>query len=158
MKRSIIIISSLLLLALVAESAFARGSGKGRGMGYSANQDCPRYGGQPVFNDLSQEQRDELTTLRQKFIDETYEFRSAKFQKHQEMRMLMRTSNPDRAKLGKLSKAITDLEKQIRDKRIDFQLDAKKISPEIGMGPGFGKGRGERFGRGGQRGCQGQGM
>ena len=104
------------------------------------------------FNDLSKEQRDELSALRQTFIDETYELRAAKFQKQQEMRMLMETSEPDRAKLGKLSQEITDVQKQARDKRIDFRLAAKKISPELGMGQGFGKGSR----RGGQRGCQGQ--
>ena len=136
MKKSIIIISSLLMVALVAGSVFAWGPGKGQRMGSGYNQDCRGYGGQGAFNDLSKEQRDELSALRQKFIDETYELRSAKFQKHQEMRMLMETSNPDRTKLSKLSQEITDLQKQVRDKGIDFRLDAKKISPELGMGKG----------------------
>ncbi|MCD4720819.1 MAG: periplasmic heavy metal sensor [Desulfobacula sp.] len=157
MKKSIIIISSLLMVALVAGSVFAWGPGKGRGMGAGSNQDCPRYGGQSAWNDLSQEQRDELSTLRQAFIDETYEFRSAKLAKQQEIRMLMQTSEPDRDKLDKLSQEITDLQKQIRDKRIDFQLSAKKISPELGMGKGFGRGCGKGSGRGGQGGGQGNG-
>ncbi len=161
MKKSIIIISSLLIVALVSGSAFAWGQGKcqgrGQGMGYGDNQDCPRNGGQGDFNDLSKDQRDALSALRQGFIDETYELRSAKFAKRQEMRMLMETSEPDRAKLGKLSQELTDLQKQIRDKRIDFMLAAKKVSPELGMGKGFGQGRGEGSGRGDQGGCQGQG-
>ncbi|MBU8912181.1 MAG: periplasmic heavy metal sensor [Desulfobacterales bacterium] len=157
MKKSIIIISSLLMVALVSGSVFAWGPGKGRGMGAGFNQDCPRYGGQSALNDLSKEQRDELNTLRQKFIDETYELRSAKFAKQQEMRMLMQTSDPDRAKLDKLSQDLTDLQKQVRDKGIDFRLAAKKISPELGMGKGFGKGCGKGSKRGGQRGFQGQG-
>ena len=158
MKKSIIIISSLLIVALVSGSAFAWGQGKCRGMGYSANQDCPRYGGeQGPLNDLSKDQSDALSKLRQGFIDETYELRSAKFAKQQEMRMLMETSEPDRAKLGKLSQEITGLQKQVRDKRIDFLLAAKKIAPELGMGKGFGQGRGNWSGKGGQGGCQGQG-
>ena len=147
MKKSIIIISSLLMVALVSGSVFAWGPGKGRGMGYNSNQDCPRYGGQSAFNDLSQDQRDQLGALRQTFIDDTYEARSAKFAKRQEMRMLMETSDPDRAELEKLSQEITDLQKQVRDKRIDFQLGAKKISPELGMGRGFGQGRGKWSGK-----------
>ncbi len=157
MKKAIIIISSLVMVTLVSGNVFAWGSGKGRGMGSGYNQDCPQYGGQPAFNDLSKEQRDNLTALRQTFIDETYEQRSAKFQKQQEMRMLMETSEPDRAKLDKLSQEITDLQKQVRDKQIDFQLAAKKISPELGMGKGYGQGHGKGSKRGGQRGCQGQG-
>ena len=158
MKKSIIIISSFLMVALVAGSVFAWGPGKGRGTGSGFNQDCPRSGGQGAWNNLSQDQRDELSALRQAFIDETYEFRSAKLAKQQEMRMLMETSNPDRAKLEKLSGQITDLQKQVRDKQIDFRLAAKKISPELGMGRGFGQGRGKGLKKGGgQRGFQGQG-
>ncbi len=155
MKKSIIIISSLLTIALVAGSVFAAGpgkrSGKGQGMGY--NQ-------QNTLNNLSQEQKDELFALRQKFIDETYELRAGKMQKQQEMRMLMETSNPDRGKIDKLSEKITDYQKQIRDKRIDFQLAAKKIAPELGMGQGFRQGCGRQYqgsGQGSQNGCQGQG-
>ncbi|WP_299979743.1 periplasmic heavy metal sensor [Desulfobacula sp.] len=157
MKKTIIIISSILIVAFVSGNVFAWGQGKGRGMGSGYNQDCPRYGGQSAFNDLSKDQRNALTTLRQTFVDETYEVRSGKFVKRQEMRMLMETSDPDRAKLEKLSREITDLQKQIRDKRIDFQLDAKKISPELGMGKGFRQGPGKWSKRGGQRGFQGQG-
>ncbi|MCP4761857.1 MAG: periplasmic heavy metal sensor [archaeon] len=129
----------------------AWGHGKGQRMGAGYNQDCRGYGGQGIINDLSKEQRDQLTALRQTFIDETYELRAAKFQKQQEMRMLMETSEPDRAKLGKLSQELTDLQKQVREKKIDFRLAAKKISPELGMGGGFGKG----LKRGGQRCGQG---
>ncbi len=145
------------MVTLVAGSAFAKGSGKnrskGQGMGY--NQQCPGYGGQNALNNLSQKQRDEFSALRQKFIDETYEFRAAKFQKQQEMRMLMETSNPDRDKIDKLSEKITDFHKQIRNKQIDFQLSVKKISPELGMGNGFRQGYGRHSQRGGQNACQG---
>ncbi|MBT3178772.1 MAG: periplasmic heavy metal sensor [Desulfobacula sp.] len=150
MKKSIIIISSLLIVAFVSGNVFARGQGKGQGMAQGYNQDCSRYEGQGAFNDLSKEQRTALNELRQRFIDETYELRAAKFAKQQGMRMLMQTSDPDRAKLGTLSQEITDQQKQIRDKRIDFRLAAKKIAPELGMGKGFGQGRGNESGRGGQ--------
>ena len=158
MKKSIIIISSLLMVALVAGSVFATGPGKrgnrGHGMGY--NQDCPRYGGQNAVANLSQEQRDQFSAIRQQLIDETYELRSEQFDNQQKMRMLMETSNPDRAKIDKLSQKITAVQKQLRDKQIDFQLAAKKISPELGKGKRFGQGFMAQSNRGGQRGCQGQ--
>jgi len=160
MKKTIIIISSILLVAFVAGSVFAWGPDKGRRMmGAGFNQDCPRYGGgQGGINDLSKDQRDKLTALRQQFIDETYELRSAKFAKQQEMRMLMETSDPDREKLSKLSKELTDLQGQVRDKGIDLRLKAKKIAPELGRGAGFGQGCGKCPGKGGQRGSQGEGI
>jgi len=70
----------------------------------------------------------------------------------------METSDPDRSKLNKLSDKITDLQQQIRDKRIDLQLAAKKIAPELSMGRGFGQGRDNMSKRGGKRGYQGQGQ
>jgi len=160
MKKSMIVIISLLTVSLMATSAFSWGHNKGgygrgcggSGQGYGAN-------GPNAWNDLSKEQRNELSSLRQKFIDETYEVRSAMMAKHQEMRMLMETSSPDRAKLNTLSQAVTDLQSQMRSKRIDFQLAAKKIAPELnvaGMGNRGGcKGMGGK-GMGGRSNCQGQ--
>ena len=145
MKKSMIVITSLLAVALMATSAFSWGHGNkgygkgcgGSGQGYDAN----------AWNDLSPEQRDELTALKQKFVDDTYETRSAMLVKHQEMRMLMETSDPDRAKVDDLAEAVTELRTQMQTKRIDFQLAAKKIAPELngmGMGPrGYGKAGGK---------------
>lgn len=147
MKKSMIVITSLLAVALMATSAFSwghgnKGSGKGcggSGQGYNAN----------VWNDLSQEQRDGLTALKQKFIDDTYETRSAMMVKHQEMRMLMETSDPDRAKIDALAEAVNKLRTQMQTKRIDFQLAAKKIAPELN---GFGMGGRGGFGGKGNNG------
>ena len=145
-----IAITALLAVALLATSAFSWSPGRGcRG---SNQEDCPVQGGAygtNTWNDLSQEQKDGLTALRQKFIDETYETRSAMMVKHQEMRMLMETSSPDRAKLDTLVQEVTDLRQLLFSKGIDFQLEAKKIAPEARL---FGMGEGDRGGRCGKGG------
>lgn len=157
MKKSMIAIIALLAVAFVTTSAFSWSPGRGcRGFDQG---DCPVQGGgygANSWNDLSQEQKDGLTALRQKFIDETYETRSAMMAKHEEMRMLMETSSPDRAKLDTLVQEVTDLRQLMFSKGIDFQLEAKKIAPEaklFGMGEG---GKGGRCGKGG-RGSKGAG-
>ena len=147
MKKSMIVITSLLAVALLATSAFSWGNG-GRGCGGSGQggnnyEGCGANGTNNAWKDLSQKQRDELTALKQKFIDDTYEVRSAMMVKHQEMRMLMETSDPERAKVDALAEAVTALRTQMQTKRIDFQLAAKKIAPELN---GLGMGR---------RGCSG---
>ena len=73
--------------------------------------------------------------------------------------MQMELSNPDRSKLEKLSADITDLQKQIQAKQIDYQLNVKKIAPDLNWGPGSGRGqgRGKWSSGGGFRGCQGPG-
>jgi zinc resistance-associated protein len=160
MKKTSIIITALLMVALVAASAYAWGPGRGMGYG-SNNQDCPRYGGQGnSAANLSDEQQEQLDTLRQQFIDETYEIRAANLQKRGEFKLLMQTSEPDREKLSALSQEITDLQKQLRDKGIEFALDAKTISPELGQGRGWGQGQGRGQGKGWSRGgygCSNQG-
>ena len=72
--------------------------------------------------------------------------------------MLMETSDPDRDKLSKLSKELTNLQGQLRDKGIDLRLKAKKIAPELGRGAGFGHGCSRWSDKGGQRGSHGEGM
>jgi len=182
MKKSMIVISSLLAVALLATSAFSWGHGRGnyaKGcQGYNQGNNDGQGGGNGqgngyganVWNDLSKEQRNELTALRQQFIDDTYEIRSSLFQKRHELRMLMETSSPDRGELDAISQEMTDFQGQMRGKRIDLQLAAKKIAPEINIagmgGHGFGKGNGcgngQGFGKDGQGNgrygdCDGQG-
>lgn len=163
MKKTKIGIIAILAVAFLSTNAFSWGNGQ-RGCGGSGqtgsgySQGC--INSPNAWNDLSTEQRDELTALQQKFTDETYEIRSAMMVKHQEMRLLMETSSPDRAKLETMSEEITDLSGQMRSKRIDFQLEAKKIAPELNvasMGKRGGK-RGGGYGGGyGNGGCPRQG-
>ena len=155
MKKSMIVITSLLAVALMATSAFSRGHGNGGGQGCGGSGQGYGMNGNNAWNDLSTDQRDELTALKQKFIDDTYELRSDMMVKHQEMRMLMETSSPDRAKLETMSQAVTDLRGQMQSKKIDYQLAAKKIAPELNMGNhGFGNKRGHDRGNYGN--CPGQ--
>lgn len=141
MKKSTSLITVILIISLMAGSAFAWGHGKGR----NESGNCMGYAGQNADINLTQEQKDQLSALRQAFIDDTYETRAAKFSTRHEMKMLMETSNPDRAKLIQLSDELLTLEKELRDKKIDFGLKVKEIAPELtgfnGRGPGKGCGK-----------------
>ena len=141
MKKTITLISSFLIIALLAGTAFAWGGGKGRD---SCCNDCPGYYGKKAAVDLTAEQKKQLTALRQKFIDNTYEIRSEKNLKAREIKLLMETSDPDRAKLRVLTSEMMELNKQLADKRIDYRLEIKTIAPELsGFGRyGYGKGKG----------------
>lgn len=149
MKKSLIITSTLLIVALMTVTAFAWGPGQGKGN----FRDCPRFDNRnnPGLDNLTQEQKDSLNALHQKFVDETYEIRSAKMTAREQLRMLMATSAPDKTKLNKLSRQMTDLQQQLMDKRIDFTLEAKKIAPdfEFSQGGGNWQNKGRHFGRNG---------
>ncbi len=141
MKKLISLLSMLIVISLAAGAAYAWGPdhGKNTGQGYHTGYSgCDGWG--PGIN-LTQEQKDQLTALRQKFIDDTYASRSTKLEKKQQIRLLMETSNPDRAKLIRLSNDILDLDQKIMEKKIDYRLAVKKIAPELSRMHRFGSGR-----------------
>ena len=151
MKKTMITLTALLIVGFMAASAFAWGHGNGKRRGCGGK-------GQAMYNNLTDEQKTELRELRQQFVDETYESRAAMMTKHQELRMLMETSNPEKAELQALSDEIMGLKKAMADKRIEFALKAKEIAPELNL-MAFG-GRGGKMGKngfGGSGGCPGYG-
>ena len=153
MKKTMIVLTALLAVGFLTTNAFSWGQGGGNNRGGCGGQ------GYGTTANLTQEQQTELNTLRQKFVDETYETRAAMMNKHQEIRLLMETSSPDKAKLESLSNDMLDLKKAVQDKRIDFVLEAKKIAPELNMSSfghhrgGFGKGGHGGNGKGGNGPC-----
>ncbi|MCF8092276.1 MAG: periplasmic heavy metal sensor [Desulfotignum sp.] len=154
MKKAMILITALIAIGFMATQAFSWGPGRGMG-GYGPGTNCPGID-RNTYNDLSKAQQDELAALRQKFIDDTYELRTSMMHKHNEIRLLMETSEPDRATLNRLTAEVSDIMKQIQENRIDFMLAAKKVAPELrfggqGMGQGYHKG----YGRGN---CPGSGQ
>jgi len=138
MKKTIILITALVGITFMASQAFSWGPGKGMG-GYGPGTGCPGID-RNAYDNLSKTQQDELAALRQTFIDDTYELRTSLVQRHNEIRLLMATSAPDRAELTRLSDAAADLMKQLQVNRIDFMLAAKKVAPELRFGQGMGRG------------------
>ncbi len=94
---------------------------------------------------LTQEQKDQLKTLYQQFIDETITQRTAIANLYNELQMLMETSAPDRDKLVSLIKKMQPLKTEMAIKRIDLQFKAKEIAPELPYGFFIGrKGHGQK--------------
>ena len=167
MKKIAVLITALAAVVLVSSQAFSWGPGKGMG---NYNMNCRAMNG-PGWSDLSTTQQQQLKDLQQAFIDNTHEERVLMMQKHQEARMIMETSTPDKNELLKLSREMTELQQKIREQHIEFQLKAKDVAPELkfgtgagcGFGPGSGRGkgyhhgRGKGFSKGGYGGCPGQG-
>ncbi len=148
MKKSMILILAIVAVAFMASSAFSWGHGKGGGMG----KGCSRMTGNG-WQDLTQDQQDQLKALHQKFVDDTLETRTAIKNIHTEMRMIMETSQPDRDRLVSLAEQLEPLSTELGIKRIDFQLETKKIAPDLKMG--FGSGRCNRLGKTGSPGNEG---
>ena len=156
MKKTLILITAVLAMGFMATQAFSWGQGNRMG-GYGHGTNCPGIdrGG---WQDLSKSQQDELAALHQKYIDDTYEIRVSMMQKHNEIRLLMETSAPDRAALTRLTEELSDITRQLQEYRIDFMLAAKKVAPELRFGQNMGKRYHNGYGKGNcPRGGQGFG-
>lgn len=145
MKKTLATLTILIITCTFSAGAFAGPAKQGKGKGL--RQDRP-----PACMNLTDEQQKQLSDLHQKFVDDTYEMRSGIMNLNQQIRMYMETSHPNPAKLKSMVMEKADLEKDLDIKRLEFALDARKISPELkympmGMGPGFG-GHGKGSGHG----------
>ncbi len=96
MKKSIVLIISLLAIAVIASSTFSWAHRQGRsGHSGMSHGECVNHAGKK----LSQEQREQLSALRHRFTDETVETRTAIANLYNEINMKMKTSGPDRNEL-----------------------------------------------------------
>ena len=136
MKKTLAALTILIITCTFSASAFAAPQKQGKGKGL-------RQAGTRACMNLTDEQQKQLRDLHQKFIDDTYELRADMATLDQQIRMYMETSNPDSAKLKAMVIEKADLATNLAVKRMEFSLDAKKISPELrympmGMDSGFG--------------------
>ncbi len=139
MKKTLTTLTVLIIACCFSVSAFATPPNQGKEQKGRQFQAGPN---------LTEKQQTQLKALHQKFIDDTYEMRSGIMTLNQQIRMYMETSNPDYAKLKSMVTEKADLQKDLAVKRMEFALDARKISPELkcppmgfmgmdhGMGPG----------------------
>ena len=145
-KQTLVITAIIFTLMTITAPVFAGNCGA---WNYKGNANCPRYmkGPGQDWAGLTQEQQIQLKALHQTFVDETASQRASMVSKHEEIRILMETSSPDRDKLIALASDLGDLQKSVMAKNIDFALKAKKIAPEfrlpmlsqrMGMFPGKG--------------------
>jgi zinc resistance-associated protein len=140
MKRIITILGIVILAGAIALPAFARGPERGKGQ-YGRGQ----WGGGPAqgwrhhmgYENLTDAQRSQLEKLHQDFYDKTAKLRIEMMTKRAELGVLLNTSNPDAEKARALQKEISDLRAQLAQEMINFQLEARKIAPDLRLGEGY---------------------
>jgi Spy/CpxP family protein refolding chaperone len=127
-----------------------------QGYGPGGPGDQPRYGAWD--EKLTDEQREQINKLQQKFYDDTAQLRSQIAAKHSELNILMNTSNPDVQKAKALQKEVSDLKAKMAQETLNFQFEVRKINPDARLGMGYGRGMGgPGRGMGGHRGGYGPG-
>lgn len=128
MKKFMVILASLTMVVMVSGAALAAGPG-GKGKG-----DFQRP-------QLTQEQVEQVTKARAKFMTDTLELRQKMAGKAMELKTLYMQPKPDQAKIKALALELVDLRSAIAKQRIE-------AFSGLPVGPGFGRG----FGRGGHGG------
>ncbi len=160
MKKTTIIGLSLVIgLALVATVALAWGPGFGPGFGRGFGG--PANGVPPIPN-LTDEQSAQIQALRDGFLKEIEPFQKELYAKGQELRSLWSSQNPDQAAITAKQKEIFNLRSQLQEKGTSLGLEIRKVltpeqlaqMPAFSQGTGFGP-RGMGFGPPmmGRRGC-----
>ena len=130
MRKTMITLIAILTITFLSATAFSCGHSKEQ----YVHRGCELFNKTAGFNTLTEKQKNRLKTLHQTFIDETAEDRIAMINENSKLRVLLATTNPDRIKVNNISDKISDLMEEIQSKRIDFILEAKKISPDLNLG------------------------
>ena len=133
-KISIVVVLALALTLGLAASSWARPGGGGMG--------CGMGGGMMGAMNLSPDQAGKLFDLKEKCRTDTAAARKQMMVKHAELAALWKAEKPDQAAITAKQKEVNALRDQMQEKRTAFQLEARKIAPELAQGFGCGMGRG----------------
>ena len=153
MKKTVVVLGLVAVMALGVAYAFAQGPESGPGPGRR-----PGWG-QEKWSSLTPEQQTKVQELRQKFNDETAQLRGTMLTKRLELQSLWRNPKADSKAILEKEKEFRSLQNQMKDKAVQLKLEARTIltpeqlsqfGPGCGMGHGFGGGHmmGGRHGMG----------
>ena len=143
MKRLLIALGSLVLVASLAVPLLAHGPGWNGGhhmRGYWGSDpgSCWDYG--RGYKDLSKEEQSQLKELESKFYNETDRLRNEIWSKSAELNSYLNSTNPNSQKLKALQRELSDLRAEMDERRLAYELEARKILPESRFRGGYGKG------------------
>ncbi len=134
--------------------------GYGRGPGSCWNNGSgfgnPGYGN-PGYGNLTDDQEKQLDELNHKFFDETASLRSDIWKKTNDLNVLLDSPNPDVDKSKALQKELSDLKAKMAEKRLSYDLEARKIAPDARYARRGGYGYGHMMGWGPHMGGYGPG-
>jgi zinc resistance-associated protein len=108
------------------------------------------YGQQGYYGNLSQEEMAKLDQQRAEFFKETENIRQQLYEKELALRSELAKENPDTSKASSLQNEISKLQSDLDQKRLDYEIQARKIAPDYnrgfgGNGPMMGYGYGDGY-------------
>ena len=125
-----------------------RGYGHGYGMDYGRHGSGMGYGHRGYRDDEGDLTRDEIRQLDEAhaaFYKDTEELRDNIYDKEVDLSRELAGENPDKQKAAKMQKEISELRSKLDQKRLNHQIETRKIAPnaERGWMRGYGSRGGE---------------
>lgn len=130
MSKLITIIGIILLVGAVAVPVMAWGPHWGNNHHMMGYWNSSPHHGRCDYSNLTTDQKKKLDTLNEKFYKETGELRNKIWTKFNELKGILNTTNPDIDKAKGLQKEISELRTKLDEKRLTYDLEARKILPE----------------------------
>ncbi len=133
------IIAVLVVVALVGFGSYAfadRVGGYGHhcmDCGYRGYKDGYRSG-RDYEGDLTRDEIRQLEETREAFYKDTKELRYKLEDKGVDLSRELAGENPDKQKAAKLQKEISELRSKLDQKRLNHQIETRKIAPKAGRG------------------------
>lgn len=143
MKKLLIVLGGLVLVAALAVPLLAHGPGWSTGHhmgGYWGSDPGSRWGYDRSYEGLSEEQRMKLEELDKRFYEETNNLRNEIWAKSAELNTLFNSTNPDPENLRALQRELSELWAKMNDARLSYEIEARKILPESRFSGGYGMG------------------
>jgi zinc resistance-associated protein len=151
--KTIMVLTAIVTFGIAAV-AFA-GWGRGYGPGAGAGSGCPGWYnkggsgyGQGYAGNLSEEEMAKLDQQRTEFFNATENIRQKLYEKDLALRSELAKENPDSGRAAELQSEISTLQGEFDQKRLDYEIRARKLAPNYGRGYGVHGGPGMMMGRG----------
>ena len=150
MKRNTTIVMTLTVLAVfglatLAVAGWGRGYGHMMGYGYGPMGGPGMMGpgwqrGGGYYANLSPEESAALEKQREAFLEATDEIRQQLYEKNRDLQTELAKEDPDTGKASQLQSEISELRNELDQKRLDFEIQARKAAPNFRRGYGGGYG------------------
>jgi zinc resistance-associated protein len=149
MTRNTLIITGIaLLVSIAAVSAFAHGPGWSRGRGYGHmmgpdglgpgwhHRSGYGYGQEGYSGNLSGEEIEKLDQQRSEFFKATENIRQKLYEKELALGSELAKEDPDTSTASRLQSEISKLQSELDQKRLDYEIQARKKAPNYNRGYG----------------------
>jgi zinc resistance-associated protein len=148
MKRNTTIVTTLTVMAVFGLATLAL-AGWGRGYGHMMGYGYGPMGGPGMmgpgwhrgyYGNVSPEESAALEKQRTAFFEATRDIRQQLYEKDLALQSELAQDAPDTGKAAQLQSEISDLRSELDQKRLAFEIQARKSSPDFRRGDGGGYG------------------